>query len=159
MATNDDILKKLDQIKNNDQFKVPEGYFDRLSGNIMNRIKEDEAGTIAEETSGKTSPKRSVIYLVRNQLAIAASFAALFLLAYTAIKIIVPQSPKLQLSENEIIASLEAEIHDIDEVLLYDLAYENTPAQEVETFELSEQEIMDYLMEEGADIDFDNLDF
>ena len=158
MARNDDILKKFESLKKNDQFKVPDGYFDKLPGNVMDRIKQEEGVDLGKQTN-ETRSKRPVISLVRNQLAIAASFAALFLLAYTAIRIIAPQAPNNALSEIEIIASLEAEIHDLDEVYLYNLVFSNETISKDETIELSDQEIMNYLIEEGVDLDFNNFDF
>jgi hypothetical protein len=153
MAEQKDILKKLDALKNNEQFKVPDGYFDSLAGNVINRIKDKEKEEHRLETT-----QRPVIKLVRNQLAIAASFAVLFLLAYTAIKFIVPDNAQQGLTENEIFASLESELMELDEAYLYNLATEEATTGISET-ELTDEEIIDYLIEEGTDIDFTINDF
>ncbi|HBH47200.1 MAG TPA: hypothetical protein DDX98_01080 [Bacteroidales bacterium] len=151
MAKEKDILKKLERLKDNAQFAVPENYFEKLPGSIMERIK-------SEEASKQVEIKRPVIKLIRNQLAIAASFAALALLAYTAIKIIAPDKQSDHLPLDDIYASLEQEVHELDEVFMYDLV--NTESlNNANTPELSEQDIIEYLMEEGADLDLSLTDF
>ena len=153
MADNKEILTKLDSLKNKSQFKVPEGYFDKLPDSIMNRINEEEKQLTA------TEPKHSIFSLFKNQLAIAASFTALFLLAYTAITIMAPESEESMLSESEIYASLEAEITELDEDYLYNLAYNSPTTDITEEIELSEQEIIDFLIEESAELELTTIDF
>ena len=86
-------------------------------------------------------------------MAIAASFAALFLLAYTAVKIIAPDKSSSGLTENEIYAALESDIHYIDEVLLFNMAYEEEKTISSDDYEFSDEEIIEYLTEEGVDLD------
>ena len=145
MAKEKDIFKKLESLKDNSQFKVPDGYFENLPGKIMDSV-QDNQNEVQE------SEKRPVFIIIRNQLAIAASFAALFLLAYSAIKIIAPDKSSDNLTENEIFASLESELFELDETVLFNLA-NNESIESIETNGLTEQEIIDYLIEEGDELD------
>ena len=109
MAKEKDIFKKLESLKDNSQFKVPDGYFENLPGKIMDSV-QDNQNEVQE------SEKRPVFIIIRNQLAIAASFAALF------------------------------------ETVLFNLA-NNESIESIETNGLTEQEIIDYLIEEGDELD------
>ena len=145
MAEKDDIFKQLGHLKENRQFRVPDGYFGTVTDKIMTKVEESE----------KPATKPSFIRLIRPQLAVAASFAALFLLAYTVINIIIPEEEE-SLAKNEIIAALEHEVYDLDEEYLFDLVY--SPQTENATINLSEEEIIQYLIDEGYEPDFTNTD-
>jgi hypothetical protein len=150
MTKDKDILKQLEGLKNNAPFDLPEDYFNKLPSRVMNRIRKEEY---------TASKKPSAFKIVRNQLAFAASFAALVALAYTAIKIIAPETNDNSLTTNEIIASLETDIYDLDETDLYKLAFEEEGESELQNTELTDQEIIDYLLEAGDDLDYTFNDF
>ena len=139
-----DILKKFESLKDNKQFEVPVGYFDSLPDKIMERIHEQDE---------KQAPKRPLFSMVRNQLAIAASFAALFLLAYTAIKLIAPDDASEILTESEIFAALESDIYYLDETYLYTITTADEQISISDNIKLTDEEIIEYLTEEGMDID------
>lgn len=153
MADKENILKELEKLKNHKQFTVPEGYFNQLSGELRDRIKEEE-----ENNSIQLEPKSPLFTLVKNQLAIAVSFAALFLISYTAIKFIVPESNNNSLSNNEIYASLQVDISELDEEYLFSLAYADAPETGDENV-LTDQDIVNFLLEEGIELELTTIDF
>lgn len=139
MPENNEILKKLETLKNNDQFSVPEGYWGEFNDKIKIKI-----------NSENQKSSKSYLRTIRPQLALAASLAALFILSYSVFRAIIPNA---QLSENEIYIALEKELFDLDEATLY----ESLPTANIQStyteFDLSEQEILDYLSEESSDMD------
>ncbi len=143
MPENNDILKKLEVLRDNKQFNVPEGYWEEFDHKVREKI--------ASEDHLKT---KNLIRTLRPQLALAASLAALFILSYSVFKILIPEKENETLSENEIYATLENELYDIDESTLYEYLKDNGTRQATYSdFELTEQEILDYLAEESSDMD------
>ncbi len=152
MAEENEILKKIESLKKDNPFKVPEDYFASLSGKIMDRIKtEDQNTSPTNEAEKKKS--LSIRLLIRNQMAIAASFAALFILAYTAVRIINPNSAKTQISSDAIYASLQEDLYYIEENTLFELAIESEKDAKTNNNELTDQEIIDYLSTNGVELD------
>jgi hypothetical protein len=145
MPENNEKLKKLDALKNNSQFSVPEGYWGEFNDKIKAKI-------ITKEQKGSKSYLRTI----RPQLALAASFAALFILSYTVFRALIPES---QLSENDIYIALEKELFDLDEAVLYESLSKEIMQPTYTEFELSEQEILDYLSEESSDMDIYHNEF
>lgn len=135
-------LKKLDALKNNSQYTVPDGYFEEFSEKLREKITIDE-----------NQAERSFIQILKPQLALVASFAALFLLAYSVFKVFIPEKENLLLSEQEIYATLENELDDIDDATIIQYLDNNTKEQSYTDFNLTEQEIMEYLSEESSDMD------
>lgn len=152
MTSEKDILKKLDKLKDNKQFAVPDGYFESFADKMMDRIN-------IEHSNDQEHAKVIRLSGLRKTLAWAASLAAMFLLAYTGISILGPSSGTKLLPESEVMAALESEIHEIDEAQLYYLLEENTKETSLEETDLTEEEIINYLIEEGVDIDLLNTDF
>ena len=143
MPEEKDILKEFEKLKSNEQFKVPEGYFDNFPGQVMEKIKASEE-----------KPERPGLWFtIRPQLALAASFVALFMLAYTGFKLFMPEKSTNTLPESEIVATLENEIYDLDESYMIDLIETGKTEPVIDNAGLTKEEIMDYLMEEGNDLD------
>jgi hypothetical protein len=139
MPDNNEILKKLDSLKNNNQFSVPEGYWSEFNKKINDKIDSEEQ-----------RKSKNIIRVIRPQLALAASFAALFILSYSVFKALIPND---QLSENEIFIALEKELFDIDETVLFESVSIEKKQPTYTEFDLSEEEILDYLSEESSDED------
>jgi hypothetical protein len=150
MASEKDILKKFDKLKDNKQFAVPDNYFETFADKVMDKIES------AEQDEQK--PTISMV-TVRRTLSWVASLAALFLLAYAGISILVPSAKTELLSENEIIAALENDIYYLDEIQLYNMIEVSHQESISEEVELTEEEILNYLIEEDSDIDLLNTDF
>lgn len=139
MPENDEILKKLEALKENNPFSVPEGYWGEFDAKIKDEIKSEEH-----------RKEKSLFRTIRPQLALAASLAALFILSYTVFKALIPNN---SLSENEIYIALENELFDLDEAVLYESLNDENNQKTYTEFDLSEQEILDYLSEESSDMD------
>jgi hypothetical protein len=143
MQEENDILKKLEPIKKNQQLGVPENYFEQFNDRLAEKIKNKHQGE-----------KRTFYQLIKPQLAVAASFAALFLLAYTVFNVLIPEKDGISLTESEIYATLENELADIDELMLVEHIEYNKKTKFYSDIDLSEKEILEYLSNELLD---DNL--
>jgi hypothetical protein len=141
-------LKKLDALKDNSPYAVPEGYFEGVPEKLREKI------IINEKQAEK-----NLIRILKPQLALVASFAALFLLAYSVFKVFIPEKENLSLSKQEIYATLENELDDIDDATLVQYLDNNTKEQSYTDFNLTEQEIMEYLSEESSDMDLNLNEF
>lgn len=134
-------LKQFEELKDNVQFGVPKGYFDEFPEKIKQRISEEEI-----------TAKVSVFRQLRPQLALVASFAALFILAYAVFSIIDSDKNQFLLSEHEIIRSLESDIFEIEESELAVALASNDDVELLSEYNLTEEEIMEYLNDEGEDL-------
>jgi len=143
MPDDKNILKEFEKLKGNEHFGVPAGYFDSLPDKIMSKI------NAAEEEPARISLWRTI----KPQLALAASFVALFMLAYTGFKIFMPEKSTNVLPESEVLATLENEIYDIDESLIFELLETGSSEPIIDEGDLTDEEIMNYLTNEGSDID------
>lgn len=139
MPENNETLKKLGALKENNPFSVPEGYWGEFDAKIKDKIKSEEH-----------RKEKSLFRTIRPQLALAASLAAFFILSYSVFKALIPEN---NLSENEIYIALENELFDLDEATLYKSLKDENKQKTYTEFELSEQEILDYLSEESSDMD------
>jgi hypothetical protein len=63
MKHQDYILKTMENLKGNSPYKVPEGYFDQLSGQIQARIQEEQQ-----------SSRSPIIQMMKPWIGLAASF-------------------------------------------------------------------------------------
>lgn len=143
MQEENDILKKLNPIKKNQQFGVPDNYFEHFNDRLTEKIKNRHQGE-----------KRTFYQFIKPQLAVAASFVALFLLAYTVFNVLIPEKEGISLTESEIYATLENELTDIDELMLVEHIEYNGNNKFYSDINLSEKEILEYLSNESLD---DNL--
>jgi hypothetical protein len=71
----------------NQPFKVPEGYFESFADRMMQRIDEEESSK---------NKGRGIIRYLRPVLAMAASFAIIFLMVYVPVRIFSPNETVLQ---------------------------------------------------------------
>ncbi len=133
------IGTELQNLSSKPPFKVPDGYFDSLEDQIEARI--------AEETM-PVSSKGKLIRMMKPILAMAASFALIFMLVYYPLSVFLPN----YLAKNATITASETEPTADDDVVIsyftssansfYELlnSEEETPENEV-----NEQEMLDYL--------------
>lgn len=149
MSSDKDILKKFEPLKDNKQFSTPQGYFDSFADRLMQNIESTESDVQIKTHS----------FSFMKVLAVAASLAALFLLTYTSISIVSTDSTGKTLSENEIMAMLESDIYEIDENYLIDQFVISDQSITSDEINLTEEEIITYLIEEGADVDLTGNNF
>jgi hypothetical protein len=135
-----DIPTKFQNQSPGSPFKVPDGYFDTLEDRIEARV--------ASETKS-ISPKGKVIRMIKPLLAMAASFAIIFMLVYYPLSIFLPD----YLARNtEMPAEKSEAVPDEEEVLLsYILMSEQSLYEildnetEQTATEVTADEMLDYL--------------
>lgn len=130
---------ELNSIDKNPPFKVPENYFETLNERIMDRVEsESEIGT-----------KIRFIRIIKPVLAVAASFALIFLMIYFPVKSIQPKMASQGIkSEQEFLDyyyysdhifmnTLETEVEEVDnEISTEDAVYETMLLASVSDLEL-----------------------
>lgn len=140
MNKKDHIWPDFHDQSNKTPFEVPENYFDHLEDRIEARI--------ASETES-ISPKRKLMRMMKPVLAMAASFALVFLLVYYPLSVFLPnylarniEVPAEQtdtLSADEIIISYISTSGQSDyDILLYD-------EEELEEIVIDSEEMFTYL--------------
>jgi len=120
-------------------FRTPEGYFENLSGKIMQKIGEPE------ETVRKVSAWR----VFKTQFAVAAGIIGFALLAYYSYHFI--SSNNSLLDKNNVIAvvavdTTDAELSFVDESHIIEAISTTTPKQEV-----NGDDLINYLIEDDID--------
>ena len=133
-------MKKSDKIQKENPFKVPDNYF------------EDVTRKIFSATSGNNLKARKFQFYnrFRTQIAIAASFAGIILLSYTAVKLLTPGKSINQMSEVINNENLDLYIEDIDLLTLEEnMASIALPE---EASEINNSDIINYLLSENIEI-------
>lgn len=147
MSSNPPNKFKLKKPKSESPFQVPDGYFEGFNERLNKRLTEDTV-----PAPGKTQYLR----LFRNQMAIAASFIGLMLLAYTGIKLIVNRQDKsIEIGQNGIANLTDYPVSDLDETMIYDL-YNEVALEENNSGSAGSDvtdAMIDYLVMEDADIE------
>ncbi len=133
-------MKKLEDIKKDNLFEVPEGYFDSFPEKIMSRIKDEE------QTANK--PAGKAVKMLKSYVFLAAALIIFVIIGRFAISLIENDQEKQYNAEE----MLSAGIYEIDESLIMEnwIEAEDIAEDTVKIDEESE-EIIDYLME--GDID------
>jgi len=139
-------LKELGSIlhqhkKDNTPFELPANYFDEFPSRIGSRI--------------GSSENRSFILLLKNwfsvrNLAFVAGLVAIFLV----LQPFIGTDKQLQeLSSDDLMALIDQGAIDFDEDIIYD-AYNDVEAVNIETTtDVEDEEIIDYLLDEGVDVE------
>jgi hypothetical protein len=134
------MMKKLNEIPDNNPFKVPENYFEEVNRKIIS------------VTSGYNLDvkKRGLYNRFRPYFLIAASVAGFILLSYAAIKLFVPDRINTQLSEVINKENSESYINDVDILSLEEDASSMVLSEEGP--DVNKKEIIDYLLLENIEI-------
>jgi hypothetical protein len=133
-------MKTIEDIKNNNPFKVPDDYFDEVNRRIISATAE---GPVEVR-------KKGLIRRLTPALAIAASAAVFIILSYSAIKVF-SHSDQTRLISRVSTEELSATyLNDIDILALEENAdplemYDNEPVA-------TETEIIDFLLLENIDL-------
>lgn len=131
---------KLDELKSQNPFQVPENYFDSLGSRIVDRI---ETG----------APKKERVFEIKPILVFAGGFACLALVIQLAISVMYPKTGEgkkasLELAEYSIASELD------EATLIETLSQENTPVTD-SILQVNQENIITYLVKE--DIDLSNI--
>jgi hypothetical protein len=123
----------------NQSFKVPDGYFDSLEERIEARIANEEENL---------SPKGKLIRMIKPLLAMAASFAIIFMLVYYPLSVFLPdylaKNAEAPVEETNVLAEEELWIlyFATPEEALYQVVTGETEQPEKE---VNADEMLDYL--------------
>ena len=133
-------MKKLNEITNNNPFKIPDNYFDEVNRKIISA------------TSGYSEEvKKAGLYnRFRPYILIAASVTGIVFLSYTAIKLLGPDDAKIQLSEVLDAEYSQSYVNDIDITTLEENA--SSMVLNEEGPDVSSKDIIDYLLMENIEI-------
>ncbi len=131
---------RLEDLKKENPFRVPEGYFDSLPG----RISEAVSG----EQSGAEAP-RGFFSLLRPQLALAAGFLILVVAGYVAVQLILKPGNGNGNNYQNIAEYVEFNLDDFDESEIMEMVGGNPT--EKESFADLDEEIIEYLVNENID--------
>ena len=133
-------MNKLSDIPDKNPFKVPDNYFEEVNRKIIS------------STSGYEQEVRKTGFYnrFRTSLLIAASVAGFILISYTAVKLLIPDNKKSQVSEVLSEINPDSYINDIDISSLEEdassfIAPEASP-------DVSKKDIIDYLLFENIEV-------
>ena len=136
------IPDRLEELKNENPFSVPEGYFNSFQQRLQDRIQSEKVNS---------NPERSPAVISR--LVWAGAVAAVFIVAFVVSKNIIGTGNNQPLSEDEIAYAFEQEIYDLDEAEILEnldeMIQDNDPENGYS------DEIILYLLDE--DIEIDNI--
>jgi hypothetical protein len=133
-------MKRIEEITGKNPFKVPANYFEEVNSKII-------SATAGEETE---SGKKGLIKRLRPYLAVAASVAVLVLISYLAVRVFMPSDDAELIPEISMQEFSESYLDDIDILVLEENAGYLLFSEEVP--EVSNSEIVDYLLLENIDI-------
>jgi len=133
-------MKRIDETAGKNPFRVPENYFEDVTRRI-----------IAETAEKEAEPARPrVLAGVRPYLAMAAAVALLAVLSYVTVKVFMPLKDQRSIPEISIQEFSDSYLNDIDILMLEESAGSLLFSEEVP--EVSQTEIIDYLVLENIDI-------
>ena len=134
------IAPNLRNIKKENIFRVPEGYFEEFPGRMMERI------TRQEERQQIVHPFRRFF---RRPLAVAAAIMVFAILGYLSIRYLISDGVNQQVSSQEIAEYIEYYASDLDEEFYYEVL------DEIDVDETADQGydeiVIDYLLDQGVD--------
>jgi hypothetical protein len=133
-------MKELNDIPKENPFRVPEGYFEGLTGRIANATSGIEPAV----------EKKSIMRILRPYIAVAASIAFLALIGTSALYISKYQN-KNHLPIDLTVSELNANyLNDIDLLTLEEKVADSGTFDKIP--EVGSNEIIDYLISENIDI-------
>jgi len=142
-------MKLNDEIRKNNPFKVPEGYFDTLTEKTMSAIRNSGDGEGAMPVTGKPARRISL----KPFLALAAAILGFALITTVVVRVLTDDRAAVEYEAgNDLYAELAAE--ELDTWMI------ETELSRIEMVDITEAEktissdiIIDYLMTEEIDLD------
>lgn len=157
-------MKLGEEIRKNNPFKVPEGYFDTLKERTINSIRERESshqagepeipasGTRHDETDADSSRRGARIIRMKPFLALAAAILGFAILAAAMVRLV---SSGNRVTDYEPGKSLYADLafEEVDTYMLENELIMTEPVTtEMKEEEISTEAIIDYLLMEDIDL-------
>jgi hypothetical protein len=156
MSRKKNIKPVLPEIKKENPYKVPDGYFDRFSGRMADKI----AAANHERKEWK------FLFLTKPQLIFVSSFVVLVFIAYGIFRFTNIDHPSEKLTHQEIAKLIEDDIFNYDENMIIENYEETYPVEEIviesviqepvtdiTSDEEYSEEIIEYLVEEDIDLE------
>ena len=134
-----DIMKNIEEISKKSPFKIPENYFEEVTGKIITEA--------AAEVPEKSSQDKFI--RLRPFLAIAASFTLLILLSYSILRIFFSETDKISSHEITMQEYSGSDLYDIDLLTLEETA--GFYLVNHDSSDVAKAEIFDYLLYENLD--------
>lgn len=134
------IPGKLDELKKENPFSVPEGYFDSFQEKLQRKIRSEEE-----------TPARKTAILNIPRVAWISGVAAVFIIGFVLTKGLIGLDRNQPLSQEEIAYAIEQDIYDLDEYELMETLDEMS--LEEESGNVYSDEIILYLLDEDIEID------
>jgi hypothetical protein len=139
MDKKNNISKKLEEIKKENSFSVPDGYFESFQQRLQDKIRSEE-DSIYDKTQ----------YGVPRLVWLGA-IAAVFIIAFFVGRNIIGTGGSQPLTQDEIALAFEQDIYDLDD---FELVQNLDEVVQVENLENEySDEIILYLLDEDIDID------
>jgi hypothetical protein len=127
--------------KNDNDFKVPDKYFEAFPDKIMDKIKS------GKEQEGRN--KRSVIMYLKPYLAVAATLLGIFLAWQIIIDVSMTESPVEQEANSEY--DIEYELLSVDEEMIVEYMSDSNYPGNNALSSVESSEIIDYLSQDNLD--------
>lgn len=134
--------KEFNEIPRGNPFSVPGGYFENFTEQMQKNIKSLEENKTKKITFWKSA---------KNQLALAAGFLVFVSISYAVMHFVVDGDSSSQPSTSLYADILESEIENYDTYLLME-AYSHSK-EEANTEQQLKDEVIDYLINEGIEIE------
>ncbi len=134
-------MEKVKETREKSPFKVPENYFDKVTGKI-----------IAATSGSEPEEKKSSLYeRIKPYLAVAAFISGFILIGYTALKLFRPDDmkivvPQISLQEFSDVYLNDIEINTLEEISSTFIITDEIP-------DVSKSDIIDYLIRDNINID------
>jgi hypothetical protein len=130
---------KLTEVGNKNPFKVPDGYFDTLPSRVQDYCKEQNTSTSQVKW----------YFAVKNQLAIAASFSFIIIVAFVGY-LVIHQNGRINTFEKvDYIKIVEESGTEFDEIQLYEAFTNGTKKDSIKNS--SNDELIEFLLIDNID--------
>ncbi|NBC82772.1 MAG: hypothetical protein GVY19_05265 [Bacteroidetes bacterium] len=133
------IEEKFKGLKKSTPFKVPEGYFDEFASRVQERIHDKQQPGLWEK----------IVQFLKPQLALTTVFATAALIIFVAIKVFIDDDPVA--GNNQLSDIYEIYMYDLSEEQIMEMIYATEESTEINEATY-EEEIIDYLLNEGFEI-------
>ncbi len=134
------MAPNLSKIKKETPYRVPDDYFDNFASRLDEKI----------SSQNEQERRKNIFIVAKPYLAVAASIAVLMIIAFSVFRIVEIKHTPDVLTKDEIMAYIKDDIYDYDETTIVEnLSSENVTSPKNE---LSDQEIIEYLQNEGVDV-------
>ena len=125
--------------KEEEMFKVPENYFEDFTDNVINSLDKNEI------------KRKSIFSLIRPHLMLAASMVFIVVVSYSSLRLLLPEMG------NDTQLDIQGDIteylaYELDQTTIFESLEQiefDTTSELINTISISDEEIIDYLIDEN----------